>query len=152
MKKVGKLIGANQQFSYAHRIQLGVIDVLYKKKYGTEEFKYCGYRNFGFRLYTDNEDNDNVIVEDIAIEEEIVTNQELLPIINKVRNFFKIFKRPPTKNVILQKYILTENKTENTYVNIRFLNTLEQFTPNDRIIFETKKSNRKGNDRLKHAN
>ncbi|GFX23458.1 hypothetical protein TNCV_3769341 [Trichonephila clavipes] len=28
-KKVGKLIGANQQLGYAHGIQLGVIDVLY---------------------------------------------------------------------------------------------------------------------------
>ncbi|GFV28617.1 odorant receptor [Trichonephila clavipes] len=31
-----------------------------------------------------NEDNDNVIVEDIANEDEILTHQELLPIINKV--------------------------------------------------------------------
>ncbi|GIY21208.1 hypothetical protein CDAR_613991 [Caerostris darwini] len=31
MKKVGKLIGANQQLCYAHGIQLGVIDVLYQK-------------------------------------------------------------------------------------------------------------------------
>ncbi|GFY18513.1 hypothetical protein TNCV_2397401 [Trichonephila clavipes] len=30
-KKVGKLIGANQQLCYAHGIQLGVIDVLYQK-------------------------------------------------------------------------------------------------------------------------
>ncbi|GFX54048.1 hypothetical protein TNCV_2336841 [Trichonephila clavipes] len=32
---------------------------------------------------TDNEDNDNVIVEDIANEDEILTHQELLPIIDE---------------------------------------------------------------------
>lgn len=67
--------------------------------------------------YTDNKDNDNVIVEeDIANEDEILTHQELLPIINKVQKIVKIFKRSPTKNVLLQKYILTENKTEHMLI------------------------------------
>ncbi|GIY01209.1 putative AC transposase [Caerostris darwini] len=62
---------------------------------------------------SDNEDNGNVIVEeDIANEDEILKPQELFPIICKVRKIVKIFKRSPTKNDILQKYVLTENKTE----------------------------------------
>ncbi|GFW83270.1 hypothetical protein TNCV_2509101 [Trichonephila clavipes] len=63
---------------------------------------------------TDDEDNDNVIVEDIANEDEILNHQELLPTINKVQKIIKIFKRSPTKNAILQEYMLTENKTEHT--------------------------------------
>ncbi|GFV88213.1 putative AC9 transposase [Trichonephila clavipes] len=65
---------------------------------------------------TDNEDNDNVIIEDIANEEEILIHQELLPIINKVPKIVRIFKRSPTKNAILQNYILTENKTEHKLI------------------------------------
>ncbi|GFS77628.1 hypothetical protein TNCV_819441 [Trichonephila clavipes] len=42
---------------------------------------------------TGNEDNGYVIVEDIAKEDEILTNQELLAIDNKVQKFVKIFKK-----------------------------------------------------------
>ncbi|GFU51005.1 hypothetical protein TNCV_4461971 [Trichonephila clavipes] len=39
---------------------------------------------------TDNEDNDNVIVEDIANEDEILTREELLSITNKVRKILSL--------------------------------------------------------------
>ncbi|GIX88171.1 hypothetical protein CDAR_269211 [Caerostris darwini] len=76
MKKVGKLIGANQQLCYAHGIQLGVIDVLYqknkikkiKKEQNNPNTVDIEASDSDFEeSESDNEDNDNVIVEeDIA--------------------------------------------------------------------------------------
>ncbi|GFX28449.1 hypothetical protein TNCV_1152581 [Trichonephila clavipes] len=76
MKKVGKLIGANQQLCYSHGIQLGVIDVLYKKHKEQKNSNTVGTGTSDSDFEesesdTGNEDNDNVIVEDIANEDEI---------------------------------------------------------------------------------
>lgn len=121
MKKVGKLIDANQQLCYAHGIHLGVISVLYQqnqeqKKQNILDLETCD-SNFE---ESDNEENNNTIFESTLFgyeednnnEDEILTYQGLLPIIKKIRKVVKIFKRSPTKNSVLQKYILTEMKKE----------------------------------------
>ncbi|GIY69853.1 hypothetical protein CDAR_174141 [Caerostris darwini] len=95
MKKVGKLIAANQQLCYAYGIQLRVIDVLYQKNKEQENPNTVDIETSDSNFEeseSDNEDNDNVM-----LKNEILTHQELLPIIYKVRKIVKIFKRSLTK-------------------------------------------------------
>ncbi|KAF8773498.1 hypothetical protein HNY73_016157 [Argiope bruennichi] len=107
MKKVGKLIGANQQLCYANGIQLRVIDVLYQKNKEQKnpntvdiETSNSNFEESKSESDIDNENNDNVIVEeDIANENEILTHEELLPIIYKIQKIVKIFKRSPMKRI-----------------------------------------------------
>lgn len=76
MKKVGKLIRANQQLCYTHGIQLGVIDVLHQKNKEQKntntvdiETSDSDFEESGGD--TDNKDNDSLIVEeDITNEDE----------------------------------------------------------------------------------
>ncbi|GFV26928.1 hypothetical protein TNCV_1753871 [Trichonephila clavipes] len=78
MKKVGKLIGANQQLCYAHGILLRVINVLYQKNKEQKNPNIVDIETSDSNFEeseSDNENNDNVTVEEgIANEDEILTH------------------------------------------------------------------------------
>lgn len=112
MKKVGKLLNANQQLCYAHGIQLGVISVLYEQNPNQEKPNTLELETSDVDDSDDEENND---VENTLIGLEIDKNddtslsyQGLLPIIKKIRKVVKIFRRSPTKNAVLQKYVRSD--------------------------------------------
>ncbi|GIY40840.1 hypothetical protein CDAR_367761 [Caerostris darwini] len=81
MKKIGKLIGANQQLCHAHGIQLGVIDVLYQKN---KEQKIPNTvdtetSDSNFEERKSNCDNEEILTHkellNVIVEEDIYTNE-----------------------------------------------------------------------------
>lgn len=110
MTKVGKLLSVHQQLCMAHGIQLAVIDVLYKhseRRYEPEEVIDMENPSEG------DSESESEICED---EEELVDRSEnqqacevndatFGPLIRKVRKIVSLFKRSPTKNDVLQKYV-----------------------------------------------
>lgn len=117
MKKLGRLISPSHQLCYAHGVQLGIIDTIYKKQTDVEE-----------PIESENKDNDN----EIPLEMDEISNSstgsdseddifhcslpriqveldaEYAGIIEKVRKLVKLFKRSPTKNDTLQIYVKQE--------------------------------------------
>lgn len=120
MVKVGRLIKPLQQLCYAHGIQLGVIDVIYKKKENNDPEDNLQNDNVGTRQANDEENE----LLDIDEETEDINESEgfdcILPtvevhlvpeyddLIRKVRKTVKLFRKSPTKNDVLQKYISNE--------------------------------------------
>jgi hypothetical protein len=118
MKKVGRISEMEHQLCLCHGIQLAVNDVLYRKKNQVAEGQI----------------EENVIDEDIIMPpppeedhvqkfnegfeveiEEIQVDFENIhvdQVIQKVRKIACTFKRSPTKNSILQKYVCAKHKRE----------------------------------------
>jgi len=107
MKKIGQLIGIRQQLCLAHGIQLAVVDVLYKRRVAeTTIVDHLYVENSDDEIIDENDDEDFAgfcILQSSSNSNEVTNN--LLPLINKVRNVVKIFKRSPIKNEILQVYV-----------------------------------------------
>ena len=94
MKKDGRLLVANQKICFAHGLQLAVIDVIYKKRQFAKnqpEFK---------DEFSDSDSSENDKIEESQVH--------YRPVIKKIRKVIIIFRRSPTKNNILQKYIKAE--------------------------------------------
>ncbi|KAF2901604.1 hypothetical protein ILUMI_04583 [Ignelater luminosus] len=118
MVKTGTLIPAFQQLCYAHDWQLGILDVIYKKKNEHESIQQgqidvplekseAKTNNDGDRLNIT--DDDRCIVEvssSSEIERELI--YDFNDIINKVRKIVRLFKGSPTKNDMLQEYVKKE--------------------------------------------
>lgn len=115
MKKLGRLITPLHQLCYAHGIQLGIIDTIYKRPTNVDEQP---------EIESENEENDVEISDEIdempctdSEDEafhcslpriEVDLNEKYAGIIEKVRNVVKLFKRSPTKNDTLQIYVKQE--------------------------------------------
>lgn len=119
MVKVGKLIAAEQQLCLVHGIQLAVLDVLYKKKLVSENES----EQVEINTDVDEEQDQTDDEEDISFQDECgvtIVNRDneadllanISPLIDKVRRIVRMFKRSPTKNDILQKYILEDHGKE----------------------------------------
>ncbi|KAF2885535.1 hypothetical protein ILUMI_20685 [Ignelater luminosus] len=117
MVKTGTLILAFQQLCYAHGLQLGILDVIYKKDEHESiqqgqidvplENPEAETNNDGDRSNTT--DDDRFIVEvssSSEIERELIS--DFNDIINKVRKIVRLFKGSPTKNDMLQEYVKKE--------------------------------------------
>lgn len=116
MKKLGRLISLSHQLCYAHGVQLGIIDTIYKKQTDVEESV----------IESENVENDDEIpleMDEISSTGsdseddvfhcsmpriEVDLDAEYAGIIEKVRKLVKLFKRSPTKNYTLQIYVKQE--------------------------------------------
>ena len=118
MKKLGSLINCHQQLCFAHGIHLAVLDVLYvggnrNLQYETEELLVEGNEFETNRSDGENsEDSDSEeggmdILNELGAEKQLqmTTSYDIYFIVKKVRRVVKIFRRSPTKNPILQKYV-----------------------------------------------
>ncbi|KAF2888514.1 hypothetical protein ILUMI_17659 [Ignelater luminosus] len=118
MDKTGTLTSAFQQLCYAHGLQLGILDVIYKKKNGHESIQQGQIdvllENPEAETNNDGDksnitDDDRFIVEvssSSEIERELIS--DFNDIINKVREIVRLFKGSPTKNDMLQEYVKKE--------------------------------------------
>lgn len=113
MVKTGSLIPAFQQLCYAHGLQLGILDVLYKKK---EQSDDDPLENSEAEINND-EDRSNIteesedggfVVEEVSSEMEAELIPDFNDLINRVRKIVRMFKGSPTKNDVLQGYIKKE--------------------------------------------
>ncbi|XP_045128679.1 uncharacterized protein LOC123516756 [Portunus trituberculatus] len=125
MVKFGKLIKTCHHMCYAHGIHLAVCDVLYKKT--NDNLVSLERRNVtylqeeeaddveavqeeeefsGMIEVVSDEDLENIRLEDLEDDEE--GNIDLSVTINKVRKIVKMFRKSPTRNEKLQRYVVSE--------------------------------------------
>ncbi|GBP55622.1 hypothetical protein EVAR_35857_1 [Eumeta japonica] len=114
MKKVGRLIEPLQQLCYAHGVQLGITDVIYKKTVQSnpeEEFEDPELNTNRSaeeeEVLGDNPDNYDGLYFSLPIRQ-VDLGTEYQMIISKLRKCVKLFKNSPTKNDMLQIYIQQE--------------------------------------------
>ncbi|CAH1637000.1 unnamed protein product [Spodoptera littoralis] len=108
MKKVGKSVKAYHQKCLAHGIQLAILDVLYKK---TKTLTVQNDETQNIDDVSDDDENDDEkdengtfnIIESSKLRryEEVIYEH----VINKVRKVAKLFRKSPTKQTILNKYV-----------------------------------------------
>jgi hypothetical protein len=122
MKKLGRLSAVNQQLCYNHGIHLAVVKVLYKKKNNTQSAENISDDEIEFEEPDEfeteviEEDYSEVFIDQIEEEDDDVDNEltnqlNTLETVNRCRDIVKLFKRSPSKNEILQKYVkLVEGK------------------------------------------
>ncbi|KAF2895263.1 hypothetical protein ILUMI_10912 [Ignelater luminosus] len=117
MVKTGTLIPALQQLCYAHGLQLGILNVIYKKNEHESiqqaqidvplENPEAETNNDGDR--SNITDDDRFIVEvSSSSERERELISDFNDIINKVRKIARLFRGSPTKNDMLQEYVKKE--------------------------------------------
>ena len=118
MVKVGKLVEAEHQLCIVHGIQLAVIDVLYKKVKKVcsasdvtheEQDDDGGSDSEEDEEYEEDEEDDGfeVIIE--TAETEFDLQDDIQPVVLKVRKVVNLFRRSPVQNdKVLQKYVLEE--------------------------------------------
>lgn len=123
MKKVGKLVEAEQQLCYAHGIQLAVLDVLYKPKAQPADAASISTNSEEPDIVAsaceEDEDCDGdtleVIDDDIDVTAEL--SEEYHQVIDKVRKVVRLFRKSPTKNdAVLQTYVIREIGHEMTAI------------------------------------
>lgn len=114
MKKVGRLIEPLQQICYAHGIQLGITDVIYKKSVDSnvqEEFEdpemNTNLSKEEEEVLEDNPDSYDGFHFSLPTKQVDLTS-DYQSLISKLRKCVTLFKNSPTKNDILQKYIQQE--------------------------------------------
>lgn len=119
MKKLGRLIDAEHQLCMAHALQLGVIEVLYKKRPEAEQSENQPDSEVEESDETDTEEeleiDVNFSMDDLYTtnEAELTGDCNIAELISKVRDVVKLFRRSPTKNdEILQKYVLSDFKED----------------------------------------
>ncbi|KAJ8705018.1 hypothetical protein PYW08_012338 [Mythimna loreyi] len=108
MKKEGKAVNVYHQKCLAHSIQLAILDVLYKDTKGGEIDEDMPQNND--EDGDDDEDNDEkdengsfeIIVSSKPPKREDIVYEH---VINKVRKVAKLFRKSPTKQAVLKKYV-----------------------------------------------
>ncbi|KAJ2937212.1 hypothetical protein O0L34_g19209 [Tuta absoluta] len=115
MVKVGRLITPYQQLCYAHGIQLAIVDVIYKESCSLSETQNTetSMKNEAVDVDSDSEGEEDSSFNLTFPVRESELNVEYGAVIKKLRKIVKLFKNSPTKNDVLQTYILTdvENNT-----------------------------------------
>lgn len=122
---MGRLVPASQQLCLAHGIQLAVLEVLYDKpkKKSTpilvEETSHSDsdvdYESHDERDDESDDENDPLcfLSNNVGAEEITLSHETLQPLITKVRQVVKMFRRSPTKNDdLLQRYVKNDFQTE----------------------------------------
>ena len=122
MIKLGRLMNTEHQQCHSHGIHLAVVDLIYKASSSDslppplvdldEEEDSDEETEEGEEEETDNA-TDSMFPE---------LNDQLVPIIKKVRKIVRIFRKSPMKNDTLQKYIKAKNptaKTLNLVIDVR---------------------------------
>ncbi|CAG5059993.1 unnamed protein product [Parnassius apollo] len=130
MKKLGKLISAEQQLCFTHAIHLAVLDVMYKKKSkqpkkeernvsednnednnedNSEDNSADNSENESDYESEDENEDGGVVIDEKEDEETNLSCSELAKTIKKVRTVVRRFKRFAKKNEVhLQKYVNAE--------------------------------------------
>jgi len=122
MKKVGKIINADQQICLAHGIQLAILEVLYNRqieqRYFEEIEKESEREVSNLKDIDENDEVDSENDEDLGLQihneereinDEICLNEIIGPLIEKIRKVVRIFRRSPTRNDdFLQKHVKAE--------------------------------------------
>lgn len=100
MQKIGKIIEPKQQMCFAHGVHLALLDVLYKTPPVVQTFHDDDSSS-------DEEEDDlgNIEIHYGKTQNEITDRFNIKPIIEKVRKITKMFRKSPTKNDVLQKYV-----------------------------------------------
>ncbi|KAI8130534.1 hypothetical protein CVS40_0250 [Lucilia cuprina] len=94
MKKIGKIIAPKQQLCIAHGLHLALVDILYKSN------------DFPCESSSDeDEEFDSFTILKGDIKSDLTEKFNIKTLIEKVRKISKIFRKSPTKNEILQKYV-----------------------------------------------
>lgn len=107
MKKVGKLISCSQILCMAHGIQLGVVDVLYKKSTSFDDDLEIS------EMSDDDDENESMRIDrEQRIIFELSDENKICATVKKVRQLVAMFRRSPTKNDLLQKYAKEEFNKE----------------------------------------
>ena len=124
MIKLGRLMNTEHQQCHSHGIHLAVVDLIYKASSSDslppplvdldeeEDSDEENEEGEGEEEETDNA-TDSMFPE---------LNDQLVPIIKKVRKIVRIFRKSPMKNDTLQKYIKAKNptaKTLNLVIDVR---------------------------------
>ncbi|CAH0405771.1 unnamed protein product [Chilo suppressalis] len=115
MKKLGRLISPSHQLCYAHGVQLGIIDTIYKKQTDVEEEEPVTVtesendNEVSFEMdEVSSTDSDDDVFHCSIPRMEVDLVAEYAGIIEKVRKLVKLFKRSPTKTDTLQIYVKQE--------------------------------------------
>jgi len=122
MKKVGKIINADQQICLAHGIQLAILEVLYNRqieqRYFEEIEKESEHEVSNLKDIDENDEVDFENDEDLGLQihnkereinDEICLNEIIGPLIEKIRKVVRIFRRSPTRNDdFLRKHVKAE--------------------------------------------
>jgi hypothetical protein len=118
MTKITTLTHIEHQFCLNHGIQLAVTDVLYPKKLPTTT-NSTPHEPHDSAILSSPDSDDGSIHEmngvlEIEREEIMVdfSNVFVNQAVNKVRKIARLFRKSPTKNEILQKYVLAKEKKE----------------------------------------
>lgn len=117
MIKIGKLVSPKQQLCLAHGIQLAVIDVIYKRhsieKPSQKSDAYETDDDSTEEVEEQDEDeNQTIQFLDVNVNAELSKKYNLGNIIAKVRKIVRCFRKSPTKNDLLQKYVKEEHGKE----------------------------------------
>ncbi|XP_037823818.1 uncharacterized protein LOC119612145 [Lucilia sericata] len=102
-----------QQLCFAHGLHLALIDVIYKKTaiiFPEEEFSSDDDEDVGDLEVVNPEDIFKVC--SYEKENNITDNFHVKPLIDKIRKTVKMFRKSPTKNDILQKYVKDDKGKE----------------------------------------
>src|SRR5262249_19135821 len=120
MQKVGKLLSDEQQLCFAHAVHLAVTDVLYKKPKSLANERVDVSDN---NSDSDDESDDNPEFDDrFEVESDKVVPElmtEFHSLIKKVRSVVKLFRKSPTKNDLLQKYVKEEFGKEVHLIDVK---------------------------------
>lgn len=124
MKKLGLSLTSkthHHQLCLVHAIHLAVIKILYKKNEIQSVSDECESNDEEFgNERQEEEDDDDEITEGINLEfdsvNQDVLNENISPIIRKIRSVVKLFRRSPTKNEVLQKHVINEFGKEISFI------------------------------------
>ena len=117
IKDVGKLLGIEQQRCYAHGIQLGICDVLYKINDNNDDnvsSENYNYNNEGADEF-ETSLNYSICSPKYRVELnnfDFQQNIDIPVLIAKVRKIITFFRESPLRNEILQKYVKIEYSKE----------------------------------------
>ncbi|KAJ8729444.1 hypothetical protein PYW08_000536 [Mythimna loreyi] len=107
MTALGRAAKVDQQLCLAHGIQLGIIDVLYNKNKLTNERPE--EEENSTESDSDNEDGGFNLTEDRCKPIPLLCYND---IIGKVRGVVRMFRKSPTKNDILSKYVKSDHNNK----------------------------------------
>lgn len=120
MKKLGGLVDAEHQLCLAHGLQLAVVKVLYNQFLSEPESCAEEPSNEDSDECEDNDEDDMQFTDGLIIsndsskeiDENIMICDHIYPVIHKIRNIVKMFRRSPKNNDYLQKHTRDEFKKE----------------------------------------
>jgi len=104
MMRFGKDSGAIHQMCYNHGIHLAVVKILYMK--GESENVNLTDEEISDEDYSSSEITDNINYNSV------ISKPQIRDVLDRIRKIVKLFRKSPTKNSILQKYVYEKHGKE----------------------------------------